>query len=59
MCTFSLRFFCILQICQGSVTDNRTDGQTEGQSPLEDASRIKYFEMLSVINFQSVIISQG
>ena len=40
-CTFSLSFFCILQICKGSVTYTRTDGQTNGQSLLEDASRIK------------------
>ena len=41
MCTFSLRFFCILQICKGSVTYRHTDRQTDGQSLLEDASRIK------------------
>ena len=37
MCTFSRMFFCILQICKGSVTHGQTDGQTN----LEDASRIK------------------
>ena len=37
MCTFSLRFFCILQICKGSVAYGHTDRQTH----LEDASRIK------------------
>ena len=37
MCTFLLRFFCILQICKGSVTYTRTDRQ----SLLEDASRVK------------------
>ena len=39
MCTFSLRFFCILQICKG--THGRTHRQTDRQSLLEDASRIK------------------
>ena len=45
MYTFSLRFFCILQICKGNVTYTQTDihtqGQTDRQSLLEDASRIK------------------
>ena len=27
MCTFSLVFFCILQICKGSVTDGWTDNE--------------------------------
>ena len=47
MCTFSLRFFSILQICKGSVTygrtEGRTDGRTDGHTHLEDASRIKNF----------------
>ena len=29
MCTFSLRFFCILQICEGNVTYRQTHRQTE------------------------------
>ena len=29
MCTFSLRFFCILQICKGSVTHGHTHTQTD------------------------------
>ena len=41
MCTFSLVFFYILQICKGSVTDGHTDGQTDGQTLLKYASPIK------------------
>ena len=41
MCTFSLVFFCILQICKGRVADGQTHTRTHGQSLLEDASRIK------------------
>ena len=37
MCTFSLVYFCILQICKETVTDR----QIHRQSLLEDASRIK------------------
>ena len=32
MCTFSLRFFCILQICKGNVTHRQTDRQTDRQN---------------------------
>ena len=47
MCTFSLRFFCILQICKGSVTH----GHTDRQSLLEDASRIKkHFKVSTLLS---------
>ena len=29
MCTFSLRFFCILQICKGNVTYTQTRRRTD------------------------------
>ena len=35
MCTFSLRFFCILQICKGSVTHTQT---SEGRVDLKYAN---------------------
>ena len=40
---FSSIFFCILQICEGSMTHR----QTHRQTLLENASRIKYFILLA------------
>ena len=38
---FSLVFFCILQICEASVTERHTDTQIHGQTLLKDASCFK------------------